>query len=185
MYGHGARMRRLYRLSEVKVEIQPGDSINPELQLLNSYDTAWSFILLLGAFRIVCSNGLVVGKQFLRLKKRHVADFEKIDLQERISTALMQLTSQCDQWKRWAENQLTDQTYDKVLSAMDFSKKALVEIRRRLAQEAKGFSENGIPIMSLWIFFNVLTWYITHRTVSLNHRVEMERRLRSAIHHFN
>ena len=31
---------------------------------------------------------------------------------------------------------------------------------------------------SLWQFYNVVTWYITHHAALLNHRVEMEKRLR-------
>jgi len=54
-------------------------------------------------------------------------------------------------------------------------------IEERTAHETKDYTDKGFPIMNLWIFYNVLTWYITHRAVSLNHRVEMERRLRSAI----
>jgi len=48
-------------------------------------------------------------------------------------------------------------------------------------KEAEGFEDNGFPIMSLWIFFNILTWFITHRAASLNHRVEMEKRLRTTM----
>ena len=70
------------------------------------------------------------------------------------------------------------------MKAMKFGKKATSEIENRAAREAEGFTDNGFPIMSLWIFFNILTWYITHRAVSLNHRVEMERRLRSTLRHF-
>ena len=68
---------------------------------------------------------------------------------------------------------------------MNFGKKAFIAISDRMDQESEGISENGIPIKSLWIFYNVLTWHITHNAVSLNHRVDMERRLRSAFGHFN
>jgi hypothetical protein len=185
MYGHGARMRRVYRLSEIKVEIEKNDLVNPELCLYNSYDISWPFMVLLGAYRVVCSNGLVVEKQFLNLRKRHVFNFNQIDLKKQVSNALTQVQAQCDRWGKWTDRELTGETYNNVLQAMSFGKKASLKIRERLAKEADGFSEDEIPIMSLWIFFNVLTWYITHHAVSLNHRVEMERRLRSAIHHFN
>ena len=67
---------------------------------------------------------------------------------------------------------------------MNFGAKATEEIQKRVDQRAEGFDANDFSIMSLWAFFNVLTWYITHRAVSLNHRVEMEKRLRVAIGHF-
>ena len=34
--------------------------------------------------------------------------------------------------------------------------------------------------MSLWQFYNMVTWYISHHASSLNHRVELERRLNKA-----
>jgi len=180
-YNDGARMRMIYRFYKKSVEIKKGDNVNPELHLFNSYDTTWPFIVLIGAFRIVCTNGLVVGEKFLHFRKRHVYDFDQMDIKEQVSTALKRFNLQTKQWKRWAELRLTEKTYTKVMNAMKFGKKAMENIEERTAQEAEGFADNGFPIMNLWIFYNVLTWYITHRAVSLNHRVELERRLRSAM----
>ena len=183
-YNNGGRMRRIYCFHEISVEIKPGDTINPELQLFNSYDTSWPFIVLLGAFRVVCSNGLVVGEKYLHLRKRHVYDFDQMDLKEQVATALKRLKLQTNHWKNWAELSLTEKTHTKVMKAMKFGKKATTEIENRATQEAEGFTDNGFPVMNLWIFFNILTWYITHRAVSLNHRVEMERRLRASMRYF-
>lgn len=183
-YNEGARMRRNYCFHELFTEIAPNDNVNPELHLFNSYDTTWPFFVLLGAFRIVCTNGLVVGKKYLHLRKRHVYDFDQIDLKEQISTALKRFKLQTKQWKKWADHRLTEKTYFNLMKTMKFGKKAMKDIRERTAQEAEGFNDNNFPIMSLWIFFNVITWYISHHAVSLNHRVEMERRLRSAMVHF-
>ena len=65
------------------------------------------------------------------------------------------------------------------MKAMKFGEKATEAVEDRIAQEAKGFQPDGFPIITMWIFFNVLTWYITHWAVSLNHRVELERKLRT------
>jgi hypothetical protein len=70
------------------------------------------------------------------------------------------------------------------MKTMKFGKKAMEVIEKRATHEAKDYTDKGFPIMNLWIFYNVLTWYITHRAVSLNHRVEMERRLRASMRHF-
>ena len=64
---------------------------------------------------------------------------------------------------------------------MKFGKKAKELIEERMALESKDYTDNEFPIMNLWIFYNILTWYITYQAVSLNHRVEMEKRLRFAI----
>ncbi len=180
-YNDGGRMRRTYRFYEKPVKIKSGDSVNPELQLFNSYDTSWPFIVILGAFRIVCSNGLVVGEKYMHLRKRHVYDFTQIEIKKVVSTALKRLKLQTSQWEKWADKELTEKSYFKVMKVMKVGKKAAEIIEDRISQDASGFTDNRFPIMSIWIFYNVLTWYITHRAVSLNHRVEMERRLRSAM----
>lgn len=50
-------------------------------------------------------------------------------------------------------------------------------------READGVPEVGFPILTVWAFYNILTWFITHMAVSLNHRVTMEERLRKAMVH--
>ena len=126
----------------------------------------------------------MVGEKYLYLRKRHVYHFEQMDIEEQVATALKRFNLQTNQWKNWTELGLTEKIYNKVMKTMKFGKKATEEIENRTVQEARGFADNGFPIMNLWIFYKILTWYITHRAVSLNHRVEMERRLRSAMRHF-
>ena len=180
-YNDGSRMRSTYCFYEISTKITSRDPVNPELHLFNSYDTSWPFIVLLGAFRSVCANGLVVGRKFLYIRKRHVYDFEQIDIENQVSTALNRFHRQTNQWRKWADRQLTGKDYRKVMKSMKFRKNATEEIEDRVKEDASGFDKVGHPIMSIWIFFNIITWYITHRAVSLNHRVEMERRLRSAL----
>ena len=182
-YNDGGRMRRTYRFPKISVEVKPRDTVNLEIHLFNSYDTVWMFIVLLGAFRLICKNGLVVGKKFLHLRKRHVLGLDQINPKEQVSTALKRFSKQTDKWKEWAERQLTEKTYTRVMKAMKLGKNATEEIEDRVKQEVDGFDDNGFPIMSVWIFFNILAWYITYKAVSLNHRVEMEKRLRAAMVH--
>ena len=181
LYNNGARMRMIYRFYETSTEIAKGDFINPELNLFNSYDATWPFIVLLGAFRVVCMNGLVVAERFLKLRKRHVYDFDQIDLEGQVSTALNRFHRQTNQWRKWADRPLTERAYKKIIKGVKFGKGAIREIEDQTARDAHGFNDNGFPIMSLWVFYNIITWYITHRSVSINHRIEMERRLRSAL----
>jgi len=183
-YNDGARMRMIYSFYEISVEIKKGDTVNPELHLFNSYDTIWPFIVLIGAFRFVCANGLVVGEKYLHIRKRHVYHFDEMDLNKQVSTALKRFKLQTNQWKKWTDRHLTEKVYENVIKAMKFGKKAIEIIEERTAQETKDYTDDGFPIMNLWIFYNVLTWYITHQAVSLNHRVEMERRLRLAIRYW-
>ena len=174
-------MRRTYRFPNISIDIESDDRVNPEIHLFNSYDVTWPFIVLLGAFRFVCANGLVIGRKVLQVRKRHVLDLDKINLEDELSTALDRFQKQAEEWKKWANLTITEKAYGQIMDSMNFGKKASEEIEVRVDREAEHYDDEGFPIISVWIFFNVLTWYITHRCVSLNHRVEMERRLRAAI----
>lgn len=50
------------------------DGLRPEIVITNSYDKSSSIKIQLGVFRLVCSNGLVVGKSFNEYRIRHVGN---------------------------------------------------------------------------------------------------------------
>ncbi|MBC2712586.1 MAG: hypothetical protein HGJ94_16850 [Desulfosarcina sp.] len=64
---------------------------------------------------------------------------------------------------------------------MKFGKKAMKVIDYHIGKEFPGNDPSEVPTMNLWEFYNVITWYITHYTASLNHQVVMEGRLRAAM----
>ena len=63
-------------------------------------------------------------------------------------------------------------------------KNTYYSIEASVVLEVEDCHDKGFTIITLWVFFNILTWYITHRAALLNHKVEMGRRLRTAIGHF-
>ena len=111
-------MRRTYRLPEISVKIRQGAEVNPELHLFNSYDLTWPFIIHLGALRVVCQNGLVMGQEFLHLRKRHIYELGQINVAEEVGKALERFNQQTQEWKGWTEKKLAPRAYSKVLEAM-------------------------------------------------------------------
>ncbi len=67
-YQEGARMRTTYKFPGVSLPVQKGDYVNPTIEVLNSYDRSIRHIIMLGAFRLVCTNGMVVGKKFMQFR---------------------------------------------------------------------------------------------------------------------
>jgi hypothetical protein len=179
-YNEGARIRQTYRFIDHTVEINSRDLVSPELHLFNSYDVTWPFKVLLGAFRFVCGNGLVVGKTFLHFKRRHVYELEDMGVDDEVETALKRFNTQAGQWRRWAGIRLSGKAYKEIIDGMKFGKKAMALIDDHIEAEFPDTESDKLPAMSLWQFYNVVTWYITHHTASLNHLVEFEKRLRVA-----
>lgn len=48
-------------IPDVKIKVGEGDLLNPEIIIKNSYDGSLQVHILGGAFRLVCSNGLIIG----------------------------------------------------------------------------------------------------------------------------
>ena len=176
-------MCRTYRFPEISVNISPDDAVNLQLHLYNSYDTTWPFIILLGAFRLVCANGLVIGRKFYSIRRRHVFDLAEVAMLNDLSASIRSFRSQGKEWQQLTKLPLTQKVYVKVIESMKLGKYAIEEIKNEALKSAS-LSEEGMPLVTLWFFYNLLTWYISFRTVSLNHRVEMENRLRASMKYF-
>ena len=184
LHNNGARMVREYIFPERTVEITKKDVIHPTINLYNSYDQSWSLTILLGAFRLVCKNGLVTGEKFFQLKRRHTRPIEEVQIRKDLSSALKRFNMQTQVWKRWSKKSLSENSYVKVMAIMNLSKQSTNIVLEQLHGESTGYDRDGFPTITLWQFFNILTWYITYQVVSLNQRVEMESRLRKAIVYF-
>lgn len=174
-----------YRFEKVTVEIDPGDNLHPELHLYNSYDVTWPLIVALGAYRLVCENGMVVEKTLFRFKKRHVLELERMNFKNDVSTVLSRFDNQVKTWREWGTRPISLETYDKVMNTMEFGKKATGQIESKVNEDFEGFLFRGYPQITAWLLYNILTWYATHKAASLNHRVELENRLRRAMGHFS
>jgi hypothetical protein len=179
-YNEGGRMRRKYRFPGITIQIREGDIVNMEFHLFNSYDLSWPFIVILGAYRLICTNGLVVTRQLYRFKRRHVFQLERLRLDRALESSIRQLQLEAQVWREWAEIPMTLAVYDRVMRSVEFGKNATEEIEDRI-WNGRELEPDSAPLVTLWAFYNVLTWYITHRVVSLNRRVELENRLRMAI----
>lgn len=62
--------KHIVRFRHVDYAAKVGDSI-PEIVLLNSHDGSSAYRIMAGVYRLVCSNGLIVGKSFADISVRH------------------------------------------------------------------------------------------------------------------
>lgn len=70
-FGNGSRTSWKWKFPEVEVDVGEGDIMNPTVTIGNSYDGSSEANALAGAFRLVCSNGLVIGVVFGKNSARH------------------------------------------------------------------------------------------------------------------
>lgn len=143
-----------------------GDDVFPQIILTNSHDGTQSFKFMMGLYRLVCSNGLVVAdEQFANFKIRHMGySFE--DLQKLIETAVQELPKKVEVINKMKEVVMTEE------QQKDFALKAYL-LRRgiELTDEVKVEEEVLEGILSsrrkqdegndLWLTFNRVQEAIT------------------------
>ena len=70
-FSDGARTSWKWIVKGVKVKVDKNDYVNPEILIKNSYDGSTQVSILTGAYRIICSNGLVIGTTISKKSSKH------------------------------------------------------------------------------------------------------------------
>jgi len=101
---YGERMRLSVWLPS-KFSFDPGDGseIGMRLECLNSVDGSTRFRALMGWFRFVCSNGLVVGVTQSDVKRRHIGDLSPGDVGVVLSSGLAQAEAEKTNFRQWRQ----------------------------------------------------------------------------------
>lgn len=83
-------------------EAQVIDGATPRIVFVNSHDGSSAAMAVAGVFRFVCSNGLVVGSTFEKIRQRHAGDaaVELIDRMRALAKNSDRLFAQIEQWQK-------------------------------------------------------------------------------------
>lgn len=181
----GAMMKRTYTFKDEKYDIGDGDKISPSLYFFNSYDKKMKLRLDLGAFRWVCSNGMVSGESFYRhiaVHKTGSISFNREDLDK----AFDKFSDQIDTWSEWRNQEAKIEDLVGFMAAAKLSKAGNAWIEREILKHGEIQKNDkdlitGIPAMSYWMLYNIFTAYTTHQIQSLRMRTQVEAALRSQL----
>lgn len=117
---YGERMALSLYLPDA-YQFDPGDGHPMALRLecMNSVDGSTRFRALMGWFRFVCSNGLIIGVTHTDMRRRHVGDFRTQDIGEVLSSGIEASKTEkmnLEKWRKtpvslkclgsWADNQV-------------------------------------------------------------------------------
>lgn len=157
MKKNGAQMFAEYRLSSIQVEVKPNDIVGLRLIVKNSYDGSNSLQIILGAFRLVCSNGMIIGKRFFTYSQRHIGSETGIKV-EKLSANISKMT---EQFKDTLPS-FQEMSRQQVVTEKDqmFDTK-LVKLPQYLLDSALIVYEQSDD-RTRWGYYNALTSAITH-----------------------
>ena len=147
-----------------------GDDVFPQIILTNSHDGTQSFKFMMGLYRLVCSNGLVIAdEEFASFKIRHMGySFE--DLQQLITNAVEELPKKVEVINTMKSVELTEKQ-QKDLAFKAFLLRQGIALESEQAKEVKIEDEVLENILEtqraedagndLWVTFNRVQEAIT------------------------
>lgn len=166
-FGGGARLVAKFKLPIKPIKLGRHDVNELMITMRNSYDRGWTFLAVLGAYRLVCSNGMMIGESFGSLNVRHVISSEGQDAQilPQLDYMIQRAPLLKDMWQEWADTRLTFDEAGELLTG-HFPDKYIVPV----------LEESRFP-RTKWDLYNDLTRFSTHDTKSVNRRMEFDEKI--------
>lgn len=160
----GARLWAKLILKDIAYEIKKGDFVNPSLEIFGSYNRQWATKMLFGAFRLVCTNGLVVGVTFDVFYNRHLKVYDPADAIEMVRGADHVFKAQTETWKSWSNTLALPDDYERLVTPLGLSKRDLEAIGNEV-EASSGQTIEALKLRTLdkWTLYNILTQYLSHR----------------------
>ena len=165
-FAGGARSQWKFRIPNIKVKIDNDDYVNPEILIKNSYDGSTEVKAYGGAFRLVCSNGLVIGYALGQgAGIRHIGDNTEEDVEEIIEKIIYQVT------------EVFDKDFPKLVNTKVYSPH-VSEVIKLFPETVMKDLVNKLIIsnpQTYWDLLNACTFIATHKMTRSNeatHKLE-------------
>lgn len=159
MTHNGSRLYMTYRFPDVSIEVgrtsdgRP-DTVNPQLIVTNSYDGLLKFGFILGAFRFVCSNGLVIGHDIFEIHKKHTSGLDIEAVEEKAGRANhFFFNDVIPKYKELTHREVNVEEKMKDIQKKGFPKRLSEKIAEKIVTKA---------ITSEWNLYNEYTTFLTH-----------------------
>ena len=154
---NGARTIVQYTFPAHTIEVVGGDNVMLTIKVLNSYDGSWRFMLFVGAVRLICENGMIIGEWFSEQLCKHTKNIDTDVAVERLDHALEVYTQNANLWIHYPSSAVSDLEASAILMKLSGGSKTLLELLQQT--HVKYVDEMG---KNLWALFNTLTDWSTH-----------------------
>lgn len=160
---NGAQLFYQMTFPKVQAEVQKGDFIQMMMIVKNSYNSMNSLQVVFGAFRLVCTNGMILGTKFVSFNYKHigrVGGFNEDNIAE-----TLQLKDKFENYINVFGEQapmLTAMTKKSVANYSGLFNPKEVNLPQYLLSEASQSFENEKD-KSVWGYYNSLTYAISHK----------------------
>lgn len=162
----GARVLAEYKLPIEPIRVGRDDINELTIVVRNSYDRSWPLDATLGAFRLICSNGMRIGEEFGSLSLKHIGTESTASVLSHLDSVISRAPKLQDVWEEWASTRVERDDAAALLEGQ-FPSKYLDPV----------LGDRAVYPMTKWQLYNHLTRFATHDTKSLRRRVEFDERI--------
>lgn len=144
--------KHMVRLAHNDLKLLNVNDSRPEIVIVNSYDGMSSLKVMLGIFRLICSNGMIVGSTFAGFRIRHVGDIhEDIDnALVRIAGKLPEISEKINQYSGLILNSTQQQDFVNEAAKIVLPENA-INVNLWSVDRVRRMADKGA---SLWHTFN-------------------------------
>ena len=153
----GARTVVTYTFPAHRIDIMPDDPMDLKITVCNSYDGSWKFMSLVGALRLACLNGQVIGKFFSSFYGKHTKSLEPEVAVNKLKMSLGVYTENAEYWKQYPTIPVNELQVNNVFINLAGESKVLGEYLHNIY--AKYQDDMGA---NLWALYNTLTDWSSH-----------------------
>ena len=178
IWNYGSRFRADIKFPEVgkDVEIKVGDKVRPRFTIQSSYDRFLLHDLEYGAEQLKCTNGLMIfnGKKSSRkhITTAHITPEVLAKLAENF---LIEYSEATEQWRKWANRQLTQVELDDVFEALPFSQPEKEKIMALPLMNSDNRFLQQMENRTLWDVNSAATQFTKHEIRGDQRRNDLER----------
>ena len=153
VFSDGARTTVKWHFPNEKVSVRKGDVMTPEIVIRNSYDGTIGLNILAGAFRLVCTNGMIIGVIAQNYKNKHSVYNVSLDDIEPVIDETIKKTKIIfkDEFPILIDNNIKERHIVKFIELFPLQANQVVT-QRLIVDKPKTF----------WDLFNVGTNVLTH-----------------------
>ncbi|RLI66829.1 MAG: hypothetical protein DRO67_00200 [Candidatus Asgardarchaeum californiense] len=180
---YGGRMKTRWTFTDVDFEITTlsngkPDIVHPTMETFASYDTSLAHRTLVGGFRVVCSNGMIVGKILGEYKRKHTASLELGIAKAVLTDGMREYSKATDLWISYA-NRNASITEINCYEEIGFNKNERASIEASIKSKGKVIQwdneekKNRKVEINAWELYNVLTQEASHRITDVKRQLKV------------
>ena len=168
-FGNGQQTTWKWIIPDVKIEISKGDLMNPEIIIKNSYDGTTQVHILSGAFRLVCSNGMIIGNIIEKYNYKHnIGNINLDNLDESIENTIIYARKVGEEFPALKDKKLKQKHIVNLIQLFPSTMSEFIT-QYLVANKPKNY----------WDLFNVATYINTHK---MNRKYNSTHQLESRIY---